>query len=1047
MNELIEESESGAGGGSVTPTEPMEPSNRHPTNVDFESPTTTHRPAAPSDPAIWMNGPVLQQKIGDYLIRYEIGRGGMGVVYKAFHQGLNRIVALKCLRLGEFANPHDVQRFQAEAQAAARLDHPNIVPVFEVGIQAGLHFYAMGFVDGETLSSKLRQGPWLPRDGALLTETLARAVGYAHEQGVIHRDLKPGNILIDAAKQPRITDFGLAKLAEADGNITLTGDVLGTPKYAPPEQLAGQIHEVSFASDIYSLGAILYCLLTGRPPFEAATVQETMQQVQNCEPVPPSRLNPMVPKDLETICLKCLQKAPHRRYGSAQNLAEDLRRYLDGQPIMARPIGLLERIYRWGVRNSIVASLMALVALVTAVGASVSLSFAVRLSSKVDEAAGYLEDATAATARLEAEQARTKQVLYQSQIQQAYWEWKLGNTRRLSELLDDSELKYRSWEHRFLSDAPKRGYQIWLGHASSVLCLAVSPDGRQLVSGSRDRTLRIWDIAIGRELHKLEEHRADVTCAAFSRDGRWLLSGSLDKTVRVWDMHTLTQRRVIRTLADGVKSLAITPDGDQVVVATIDGTVKVFRFDSFEEQHTLQTAGIKVHSVAVSPDGKLAAAGFGNATTRLWNLETGLELASMTGLSGAVNCVAFDTRGKWLARGSQDGVVKVWNVAEGSEQHTLQGHSNAVTTIAFSSDSQRLISGGADQLLCEWDVESGVLRRTLRGHSRMVTSVVMPQDSRHIISGSDDESLRIWKPDMEQESAVATGHEAWVDLAVFNPAQTLVASSGADQSVRLWDVATGQSAGICQEPVTRVEALKFSRDGQRLVCIDGDGQLHTFEVATGKRLDLRTDKHACAAAALSDSLRYFVTGGADKVVSLFRTDDGTKLAELTGHTDEIHCLAIDPNEKWIASGGIDKTVRIWDLAGRRIRHVLEGHTKRPRSVAFNATGTRLVTASDDTTVRVWDVESGKQLLEMHGHGAYVRSAAFSPDGERIVSGSLDTHVKLWDARTGDEVLTLRGHRNAILFVAFSPDGRHIASGSTDKTLRLWDAGPTAQPLP
>ena len=1039
--------ESAVAGRSVTPREPMDSLvMRQAIKVDLDSSTATYRPSAPSDPEIWANSPILPLKFGDYLIRCEVGRGGMGIVYKAFHQGLNRVVALKCLRLGELASSREIQRFRAEAQAAARLDHPNIVPVFEVGIYGTVHFYAMGFVDGETLSFKLQKGPWLPRDSVALTETLARALAYAHQRGVIHRDLKPSNILIDVSGQPRIADFGLAKLAEANSDITLTGDVLGTPKYAPPEQLAGRTNDISFASDTYSLGAILYCLLTGRPPFEAATTPETIHQVLHDEPVPPRRLNPVVPKDLETICLKCLEKSPPRRYATATELAVDLRRYLDGKPIVARPVRLLERSFRWCVRNPIVASLMALVVLVTGIGASVSVSFAVQLSNKAHEAANNLEDANEATVRLKTEQDRSNQILYQSQIQQAYWEWKLGNTRRLSELLDVCSAKYRGWEHQFLSEIPRRGHQTWPGHTASVLCLAVSPDGRQLASGSRDRTVRLWDIATGRQLQNLGEHRADVTCVAFSRNGRWLLSGSIDRTVRVWDMQTRTQRRVLRSLADGVKSLAITPAGDKLVIATDDGVVKVVQFGTFEEQHILQPAGLKVVSVDISPDGKLVTAAFKHAAVRVWKIDSGAEVLTLPEQGGSVNCVVFDPSGKWLARSGQDGVIRIWNVAAGTEQHALQWHTNAVTTLAFSSDSQRLVSGGVDHLICEWEVASGVLLRTLRGHNHVVNCVVLPDDSRQIISGSEDATLRIWEPDVEQESLVATGHEAWIDLAAFNPDQTLIAttSSSTDHSVRIWDVATGRLVRMCQELVDRAEVLAFTRDGRHLRCIDGLGQLQTFDVATGQRIGICAAVVGCGAAALSSSQEFFVTAGTQKIIRLWKSDDGAQITELLGHTDEIQCLAIDPNEKWIASGSRDKTVRIWDLAERRERHVLHGHTKRPRSVAFDATGTRLVTAGDDATVRVWDVESGQQLLEMHGHGAYVRSAAFSPDGRRIVSGSLDTHIKLWDAHTGDEILTLRGHRDAVLFVAFSPDGRRIASGSSDKTLRLWDAGSSSR---
>jgi hypothetical protein len=314
-------------------------------------------------------------RFGDYLLAGEIARGGMGVVYRAKHQRLNRMVALKMILSGRLASDTLVKRFYAEAEAAARLDHSGIVPIYEVGQNGDQHFFAMAFVGGGSLAQRVKSGPLPAQEAAELSQKVAEAVQYAHEHGIVHRDLKPANILLDHNGQPKVTDFGLAKMTDQASDLSTTGDVMGTPSYMAPEQAAGKVHEVGPLADVYSLGAILYCLLTGRPPLQAATVLETLRQVKEEEPVSPRLLNPSVPLDLDTVCLKCLRKSPTERYGSAKELANDLGRYLHGEPILARPVGRWERAWRWCLRNPLAAGLIAVsavlvIALVVAVEAN-----------------------------------------------------------------------------------------------------------------------------------------------------------------------------------------------------------------------------------------------------------------------------------------------------------------------------------------------------------------------------------------------------------------------------------------------------------------------------------------------------------------------------------------------------------------------------------------------------------------------------------------------------------------------------------------------------
>lgn len=330
--------------------------------------------------------------LGDYELIEEIARGGMGVVVKARHVKLHRTVALKMILAGQLANEEDIRRFYVEAEAAARLDHPNIVPIYEVGEIDGQHFFSMRLVEGSSLAGRIAAGPLSPRDAARTMRSVAAAVQYAHERGVIHRDLKPANVLLDRDGEPMVTDFGLAKPIESDQGLTASGQILGTPGYMAPEQALGKTHELGPACDIYALGAVLYALLTGRPPFQSASVLETLRHVVEREPVPPRQLNPSVPRDLETICLKCLSKEPGHRYPTAQALRDDLDLYLSDCPVTARPVGVPTRFWRWCRRNPIVASLSAAVVISLVVGTAVSTSLAITASRRAAEAeANFIE--------------------------------------------------------------------------------------------------------------------------------------------------------------------------------------------------------------------------------------------------------------------------------------------------------------------------------------------------------------------------------------------------------------------------------------------------------------------------------------------------------------------------------------------------------------------------------------------------------------------------------------------------------------------------------
>jgi eukaryotic-like serine/threonine-protein kinase len=636
---------------------------------------------------------------GDYEITRELARGGMGVVFQARQVSLNRTVALKMILAGQLAYDTDVKRFYTEAEAAANLDHPGIVPIFEVGQHEGQHYFSMGFVEGQSLSQRLADGPLPARDAAELIQRVSEAIAYAHQRGIIHRDLKPANILLDRDGNPRVTDFGLAKKVQGDSGLTGSGQIMGTPSYMPPEQAGGKRGEVGPAADVYALGATLYALVTGRPPFQAATAMDTLLMVIGGEPVPPRRLNASVPRDLETICLKAMAKEPARRYATAGDLAADLRRFLGGEPIRARSVSAFEKSWRWCRRRPVIAGLTA--AMVGAV-----------LGGLIGTSLGLL-------AALNATEL-AEQRLYDARMNLVQRSWEDNNLglfqQGLAEQLpanqggiDRRGLEWFYW-HRKISSG-----HITLGEqADKVMSVAFSPDGQRLAYATVDRTVRVWDVGTGKETLTLKGHTKFVNSVAFSPDGHRLASASGDGTVKVWDAATGQETLTLRCHTDGAYCVAFSPDGRRL--ACVDGTVKVWDAGTGQEIRTLKGHTTFVNSVAFSPDGHRLASACRDQTVSVWDTATWQETLTLKGHAGPVKGVAFSPDGRRLASAtaSPDRTVRVWDTATGQEALTLKGHTYGVNSVTYSPDGRRLASGGEDGMVKIWDAKTGQETLTLK---------------------------------------------------------------------------------------------------------------------------------------------------------------------------------------------------------------------------------------------------------------------------------------------------------------------------------------------
>jgi WD40 repeat protein len=1013
--------------------------------------------------------PARVRYFGDYEITRELARGGMGVVFQARQVSLNRVVALKMILAGQLANETDVKRFYTEAEAAANLDHPGIVPIFEVGQYEGQHYFSMGFVEGQSLSQRLAEGPLPAREAADLIRRVSQAIEYAHQRGVIHRDLKPANVLLDKNGNPRVTDFGLAKKLEGDSGLTGSGQIMGTPSYMPPEQAGGKRGDVGPAADVYALGATLYCLVTGRPPFQAATAMDTVIQVIGEEPVPPRRLNPSVPRDLETIVLKCLEKEPGKRYSSAAGLDGDLRRFLDGEPILARPVGPVERTWRWCRRNPVVADLAGGIALALVLGTVVATYFAVRAdkeAGRANQAAGKAIDESR-RADQEAQRARDQEQLsdrrrYIAEMNLAQRAWQDSDMDLLRQRLEAQQPKrpddhdWRGFEWYYLDRLRELDLRTLRGHLSSV---AYSPDGRTLASSSHDGAVKIWDAATGREVRTLRGHMGTVTGVAYSRDGRALASAGWDQTVKLWDAATGQEIRTLKgsdsVVVSSFLSVAFSPDGRTVASASTDHTVKLWNVATGQESRTLSHPhGVMV--VVYSPDGRTLASASNDGTVKLWNAVTGQEVRSIDG-----TLLGFSPDGRLAT--SSDNTVKLWNVATGQEVRTLRGPTDPVRSAVYSPDGHTLATASSDKPLVKlWDADTGKELRTLRGHAIEVSSVAYSPDGRTLASAGWD-GVKVWDANASQDAMTLRGHASPVTGVAYSPDGHQIASASWDNTVKIWDAATGRAVRTLRGHELIVAGVAYSPDGRALASASYDKTVKLWDTALGWEVrTLRGHSKGVMGVAYSPDGRQIASASADGTVKLWDAATGREVLTLylelapTNPTDGPvlpgTILAYSPDSRRLAAAvgaatsQKDETVKIWDtVTGQEIR-TLRGHANVVTAAVYNPDGRTLASASADGTVRLWDAATGQEIRTLRGHANQVSCVAYSPDGRSLTSASNDGTMKLWDAATGQELLSQSGHSFSVSGVAYSPDGRQIASASYDKTVKLWDARPLTPEL-
>jgi eukaryotic-like serine/threonine-protein kinase len=949
----------------------------------------------------------IKPELPGFVVFEEIGRGGMGVVYRARQISLERFVALKVIRAGDSAGRDELLRFQREAQTIARMQHTNIVQIFDVGWHAGLPYFSMEFVAGGSLKEKLDGTPLEPRDAVTLVKTLACAIHAAHELGVIHRDLKPANILLTANGTPKIADFGLAVQLDAKENFTTSSAIVGTPSYMAPEQASPRVGPIRPAVDVYALGAILYELVTGRPPFKATTPMETILLARDTEPVRPRQLAPRLPRDVETIILACLRKTPSHRCESAQWLADELDRWLNGRPIRTRRVRAIERSILWVKRRPAIAGLI-LMTVCAAAFATVGVIWRQR--------------AIEIAVMKDAETARADAVLHAERLTMAQREFDAGHVGEARRYLDECLPGLRNWEWRYL----KRRFRAErFSVETRGPMITFSPDGSRFATWGRspgrpndDGFVQVWDAAFGTEIRNFRGP-AGISYVAFSPDGTRLVaagnaqapeseirrsgpwgSGTLAGDVVVWD--TASDRKLLDLHEGGIDhrpggQVSLSPDGRWIAAARADGIVTVWELISGHEVWSSRRHLMGVTSLAFSPDG---------------------------GLLASVH--------------SKEERVTLRDSATENEHATFVRHLAGDAELSFSPDGRFLSAMGPAYGVEVWDTANA---RELLCFQRPTMYAAYSADSRYLIVATADGSIVAMSLD-----EAATSREPWVPsgdrgtvtfLARRLGAKSLVLASAS--VVSCWEIETRRERLSLRLPEPGAFAL--SRDGNRLAT--ANGPLTVWDTATGQATwSLGSDSAAPIGVAFDPAGRYLAATHHDRRLRAwdFTTDMDVPVQNLGPF--RCACAEIGPQADRVAA--VDDAGTLWsgDLNnGRPLspvkRQIPNASFGRNYPVISPDIRSIAIFTGDGSTADVRDIESWRVLYRLPSReGSFIGSLAFSPSGMRIATGYWDGSIAVWESPPARQLATVKDDDRFVTRLIFSAEGRRLVSATEDGDVKV-----------
>ena len=956
-------------------------------------------PLAPVEAEPSGTPPAQSVYLGDFELLQEIGRGGMGIVYRARQRSVGRMVAVKILHPGRLLSASEVDRFRQEAETVARLEHPNIVPVYDAGEDAGQPWCAMKLVPGGTLANTKSPNPVAPGNEATFAlvadsmRQIALAIQHAHQRGVLHRDLKPSNILLDEAGQPYVTDFGLARLLDQDSALTRTGAFFGSPAYSAPEQAASDGRKVTTAADIYGLGAILYELLTGRPPFMGATPVETLRQVLESEPTKPHLIRKDVPLDLETICLKCLEKDPERRYLTAQELADELERFLRDEPILARPLGVPARLSRWCRRKPALATLIGLVFLLlltVLMGTPVALL-------KINRARLELKrDLYAADMRLASEALRAGAL---DQVQD------LLNRHRSDQGIESNP----PFEWRYLRHASDNS-DLLTHQFPGLTGTRLSP-----YSGSGMSPNILFNFVNGTD------------------------------AVRAWDTKTWEPRPLKLPSGSGTNWTWLPCQQAAISVSDADNTLAVYRLPSLTPAAVIKVPG-KPTAWAVSPGFQTVGVGFEGSDQHhilLWDLVSNAQSPVEGNYQGRVTRLEFSTDGTVLAAACDDGLVELWSIPEAK---TLPSPPRDPSTVKeawegplfFMPGSTRLyLNRGRERSILEswdWNSQRLLAYQVPSGH---ITALDVSSDGALVAVGTSSGTIALVEtPNLRQVGTISY-NGAPISCLKFSPSNKLIASGSLDSSARLWEVKTLRGVGMLNGNKDRMLNVAFTPDQKSVLTFSGDATFKVWDLSKILRKGVlwQATNHIYSFALSRDQTR--MAGKDFGQIFVWDTLTGKEILRVqTGELENAEqgsAISYSPTDQLLAWSGWNR-VELVDCNSGRIQS-LEVHRWGFCNPAFSPDGREFAFATS-TNIMIWDTRSGAKRPFVPVEST-VFGLAFSPDGSRLATGQAAGTVTLWDRKRGTRISSTQAHKADVFAIAFSPDGRFLATGSADGTGKLW----------